>query len=190
MDVKALYPSIDIEFATEKAGEFLVESNVKFENINTEELGLFLSLIELETKRPLPCDVKEFCPKRKHNRRGPTIRGSGCNTNEAIRWAPWVKPIKTPGQQQVKRIDDNRNKIHNPGSSKKPRMQVQRQTIQATGGAIGVSLAGRLANTFMIWWDRQFIDKLQQQKIDLKLYSRYVDDIICVLQWRKGRSKH
>ena len=60
-------------------------------------------------------------------------------------------------------------------------MQVQRQTIQATGGAIGVSLAGRLANTFMIWWDRQFIDKLQQQKIDLKLYSRYVDDIISVL---------
>ena len=185
MDVKALYPSIDVEFATEKAGEFLMESNVKFENINTEELGLFLSLIELETKRPLPCDVKEFCPKRKHNRRGPTITGSGCNTKEAIRWAPWVKPIKTPGLQQVKRMMITAIKytilevLKNHVCKFSDKLYKQQQ-----GGAIGVSLAGRLANTFMIWWDRQFIDKLQQQKIDLKLYSRYVDDIICVLGGR------
>ena len=32
MDVKALYPSIDIDFAVEKCVEMILKSNVKFEN--------------------------------------------------------------------------------------------------------------------------------------------------------------
>ena len=78
MDVKALYPSIDIDFATEIAGELLKESNIIFENVNAQELGLFLSLFECEGKIPLQDGVKEFCPKLKYNRRRPTITGSGC----------------------------------------------------------------------------------------------------------------
>ena len=44
MDVKALYPSIDIDFAVEKCVEMIIESDVKFQNVNTDELGLYLSL--------------------------------------------------------------------------------------------------------------------------------------------------
>ena len=44
MDVKALYPSIDIDFAVEKCVKMIVRSKMKFENVNTEELGLYLSL--------------------------------------------------------------------------------------------------------------------------------------------------
>ena len=44
MDVKSLYPSIDIDFAVEKCVEMINKSEVKFEKVNTEELGLYLSL--------------------------------------------------------------------------------------------------------------------------------------------------
>ena len=39
MDVKALYPSIDIDFAVEKCVELMQESNVKFNNVHVDELG-------------------------------------------------------------------------------------------------------------------------------------------------------
>ena len=37
MDVKALYPSIDIDFATEKCVEMITKSSTSFENVNTDE---------------------------------------------------------------------------------------------------------------------------------------------------------
>ena len=48
MDVKALYPSIDIDFAVEKCVEMIIESGVTFENVDTDELGLYLSLVAEE----------------------------------------------------------------------------------------------------------------------------------------------
>ena len=52
---------------------------------------------------------------------------------------------------------------------------------QENGGAIGVKAAGDIAGLFMIWWDRRFKSKVEQQGIDMKLYARYVDDetIVC-----------
>ena len=45
---------------------------------------------------------------------------------------------------------------------------------QMEGGAIGVGLAGEVANTFIIWWDRRLKTLLSYSQIELKLYSRYV----------------
>ena len=53
---------------------------------------------------------------------------------------------------------------------------------QKNGGAIGVRVAGDVANVFMIWWDRQIKRQLELNKITLKLYSRYVDDGHVVLK--------
>ena len=52
---------------------------------------------------------------------------------------------------------------------------------QENGGAIGVKAAGDIASLFMIWWDQEFIKKVQEEQIDMKLYTRYVDDenIVC-----------
>ena len=54
MDVEALYSSIDIKFVVEKCEQMLCESSIEFKHIDTDELGLFLSLKttkqELETK--------------------------------------------------------------------------------------------------------------------------------------------
>ena len=46
---------------------------------------------------------------------------------------------------------------------------------QLSGGAIGVSIAGDVANLFMVWWDRELKSRLTVERILIKLYSRYVD---------------
>ena len=43
---------------------------------------------------------------------------------------------------------------------------------QTEGGAIGVRLGGEFPNLFIVWWDRTFIDRVKENKID----GRYVDD--------------
>ena len=47
---------------------------------------------------------------------------------------------------------------------------------QLSGGAIGVSIAGDVANLFMVWWDRELKSRLSVERILIELYSRYVDD--------------
>ena len=58
---------------------------------------------------------------------------------------------------------------------------------QSKGGAIGVGIAGDVADLCMVWWDRWLKEKLQEEGIKLKMYSRYVDeiDIVCEVIDRK-----
>ena len=39
MDVKALYPSIDIDFSVDECVELLLESEIDFKDLDTAELG-------------------------------------------------------------------------------------------------------------------------------------------------------
>ena len=47
---------------------------------------------------------------------------------------------------------------------------------QTKGGTISVRIAGDVANLFMAWLDRQLKKKLQDKWIEVRMYSRYVDD--------------
>ena len=55
---------------------------------------------------------------------------------------------------------------------------------QVKGGAIGVGIAGDVANLFMVWWDKQVKMKLEDDGINVQMYSRYVDDINIVCKMR------
>ena len=54
--------------------------------------------------------------------------------------------------------------------------------LQTKGGAIGVEIAGDVANLFMVWWYRHLKGKLEDEGIKVKIYSRYVDDINIVCE--------
>ena len=47
---------------------------------------------------------------------------------------------------------------------------------QKEGGAIGMEITGVVAQIFMVWWDRQLRQKLDEVNIQLNLHERYVDD--------------
>ena len=102
MDVKALYPSIDIDFAVEKCVEMIIESGVTFENVDTDELGLYLSLAaeeeELEKEK-----LSGYCATRKRKGKNPTITGCGTKEKEEELWKPWNKPTVQPEENELRR---------------------------------------------------------------------------------------
>ena len=49
------------------------------------------------------------------------------------------------------------------------------------GGAIGVGVAGEVANLFMCWWDECLLELAANHGVVLQLYARYVDDINTVV---------
>lgn len=52
--------------------------------------------------------------------------------------------------------------------------------IQGKGTVISVSIAGNVANLFMVLWYRKLQKKLAENSIALFMYSRYADDINAV----------
>ena len=56
--------------------------------------------------------------------------------------------------------------------------------LQKGGGPIGLELTGAIARVFMLWWDDQFMKRLQEATAQLDwnlyFYMRYVDDCNCI----------
>ena len=176
MDVSALYPSIDIEFSVDKCVEMIYESNVKFENVNIDELGLHLSL-STDEQILMEQGLNRFCPTRKKKGKRPTITASGSESNAEKRWQCWNKREIKPSPE-----DERKMICYALGITMKTTLQnhifIYNDQIrkQENGGAIGVKAAGDIAGLFMVWWDREFKSKVEEEGINIKLYARYVDD--------------
>ena len=177
-DVEALYPSLDVQFTVDKVCELFLSSTIDIKGIDYKELSLYLSLNKTDEQlRDL--GLLEYCPRRRSNR-GPRPCMTGCGTAEQPedRYRPWVFP-------DISELDEAR----------KRRLVVEALRIvlltilqshtyefagilkrQRKGGPIGLELTGVVAQVFMVWWDRQFIERLNQINVKLKLHQRYVDD--------------
>ena len=181
MDVKALYPSIDIDFAVEKCVEMIEKSESVFENIDTEELGLYLSLtLSLEERKKMK--IEDFCAKRKRAGKKPTITGCGTKEKKEERWNCWEKPEKVPKNEELKKVVAQALGVAMKTILKNHIFRFNDEIRkQRNGGAIGVKAAGDVANLFMCWWDQKFLEKVNETLKELNLYLRYVDDeyIIC-----------
>ena len=53
---------------------------------------------------------------------------------------------------------------------------------QQDGGPIGLELTGALADLFMLYWDRKFLNKLEELFINVKGYKRFKDDTDIMLE--------
>ena len=156
--------------------DIISESSVSFKGIDFEEVGLYLSLTinkkELEKENLL-----DFCPTRSIPGRPPTVTSSGKHTSYEKRWNNWTKPAR-------KATDDVNKKLLMKALEVALKLVMNNHIFtfnkecfkQLSGGAIGVSLAGEVANLFMVWWDRELKARLTSEGIYLPLYSRYVDD--------------
>ena len=126
MDVKALYPSIEIDFAVDKCIEMIIKSESNFEKIDTEELGLYLSLtMDMEERKKLK--IEDFCARRKRAGKKPTITGCGVKEKKEERWDCWEKPEKTPENGDLKKMVAQALGV----ATQKSRLQVQRRSKEA-----------------------------------------------------------
>ena len=181
MDVKALYPSIDIDFATEKCVEMITKSSTSFENVNTDELGLYLALT-VDQDELVRTDLWKYSATRKRTGKRPTITACGMKEKEEERWDPWIKPKEKPEGEELKRTVAYALGVAMKTVLKNHIFRFKDEIRKQTnGGAIGVKAAGDIASLFMCWWDKEFIRKVNEVLRDLNLYLRYVDDeyVIC-----------
>ena len=178
LDVKALYPSLDVDFTAEIVSQAFFDSDFNVEGVNGAELGLYLSL-NLTENELNELDLLKYCPTRKSKLgRPPTITGCATDNDSSKRFKPWILSSERPDKITIKRMLSHalkiaiklimNNHIYQFGNTIKK---------QSKGGPIGLELTGELANIFMCWWDKQFLSKLKKLGIKVLLYRRYVDDI-------------
>ena len=185
LDVKALYPSIDVNFAAEVVAEELYRSDVKVseESLDTEELGLYLVLNEDERELDR-IGIREYCPTRISSRgRKPNVTGQA-NSSQERRSKIWRPPENpNPDERALKRMLCKALAI---GIKKVMEAHVYKFDgkirKQKKGGAIGLEMTGELAGVFMMWWDRRMRESLREEEINVLMYKRYVDDINIVLK--------
>lgn len=177
-DVKALYPSLDMDFTIEKVCDVFFESDIQGEGVDYEEVGLYLAInIEPEVLQRL--NIADVCPSRK-SKRGPkpTITASGAEEKKEKLFKRWNPPEKQ-ADEHTKRLM-LREALHVALSViMKNHVYTFNNEIekQIKGGPIGLKLTGVLAKIFMIWWDREFARKLKDVGIVQKMNQRSVDDI-------------
>ena len=178
LDVVALYPSLDLDFTIEKVAEEFHDSDVRIDGVDYEELGLYLSLHHNEAYLNNK-GILVHCPRRR-SRYGapPKITSSGVKVKKEERFKAWVTPREAPDEAKQRVMLTEalkivltvimKNHIYNFND-------VMRR--QKEGGAIGMDITGELAKVFMVWWDKQVLQKLRGLDMEPGLYKRYVDDV-------------
>ncbi len=178
LDVKALYPSLNLDFTIPIVAEEFYESGVEIAGVDEEELGLYLSLNRSEVYLQR-IGILPYCPRRR-SRYGapPKITGSGSKVKKEERFQPWVRANEKPDETMKRKMMKEALKIVIETIMKNHIYNFD-ETLrrQKEGGAIGMDLTGELAKVFMSWWDREMLRRLGERGMDIPLYERYVDDI-------------
>lgn len=93
MNVKALYPSIDVDFAIDKCLDIIMEGNAEFRNVDDiAALGLFIPLI-CKGDVIIRYVIHKYFPTRLKSMRGrkPKLTASGTSRNIETRWSGWIE---------------------------------------------------------------------------------------------------
>ena len=178
-DVKALYPSLDIPFTIEKVCEIVLKSDLKFEGMWYEEIGLYIAVNYVNKMEELEqIGLDEVCPTRNTNLgRKPTVQ-SLTHEDWEDRHSHWNDPARQPTEEekrkmiitalgcQIEAVMTNHDYTFNN--------QIRKQM---KGGPIGLDLTGSIAQVFMIWWNTELKRRLRLLEIELMMHKSYVDDI-------------
>ena len=186
-DVKALYPSLDIDFTAEKVSEMFLESELTVD-VDSKELGLYLSLNmtkdEIEQE-----NLSRYCPERRKTQgRKPTITGCAVNDNDEIRYGPWKEPEMCPDESTKKKMMATALKIVIKFIMKNHLYVFDNEIRkQMKGGPIGLELTGDVAQIVMAWWDKELLRRIREEdKLEVIMYKRYVDDIDTALRAKQN----
>ena len=181
-DVVALYPSLDIPFTVDRVCDVIYESNLKFEGLWYEEIGLYIA-IHCNRQQLTEIGIEDVCPIRATNRgRPPTVQSLRHERFE-VRHANWISPTRDPTDIEKRKMVITALRIlmtfvmTNHDYSFNGEIRKQRH-----GGPIGLDLTGSIAQIYMIWWDKELSRRLSSHGIYPEMDKRYVDDITWVME--------
>ena len=177
MDVKSLYPNLDIGFTIDIVCEEFHNSDIQINGIDYEEVGLYIA-INREVEYINRKGLEEFCPKRKRSGRKIEMTGSGTNIDKRKRFEPWIAAQRQPDEITSKIMLKEAIKIVLEIILKNHQYRFNDIIWkQQSGGPIGLDLTGVIAKIFMGWWDRKLLEKFREYEIEVKMLTRLVDDI-------------
>ena len=111
LDVDSLYPSLDIVVCSVVVAKVMIESDIDIRNLCWKEIALYLRFhMEEEV---LECwttllDVEslwKWCPQRRNEiGRPPTFVASGSDTDQSVRYGPWVFTEEEPDDETVRKM--------------------------------------------------------------------------------------
>ena len=94
-DVRALYPSLDINHTAEIVAQTFYESKYEMEETDSKEIGLYLA-INMTTEEIEKEKLTKYCPKRRSKYGAPpVITGCAIDNNPTNRHRPWTPPKDT-----------------------------------------------------------------------------------------------
>ena len=190
LDVKALYPSIDVDMAADIASKMFLEKGPTVSGIDARELGLYLA-VNYDKERHL-LDAMGFGPychtRRRYIGRPPTLTGCANSTNEDEKLKSWRLPQRKPDEMTTRLMLAEALKIAILFVMKNHVYRCGEEIRkQSKGGPIGLELTGDLAQILMIWFDEQLQQRIRQEGHEPIMYKRYVDDITNILRndWKQ-----
>ena len=177
LDVRSLYPSLDIPVCARIVGEELYKSRLDFVGLDGREIALYIRYHmtddELRSR-----GVLKLCPTRKHGGRPPLFVNSGSESKKKKRHGPWTFPRKTPGKLSTRKMFSVAIEIMVARTIALHDYQFKEEIFRQTkGGAIGLDLTGEVAEVYMGWWDRQMLERMANNGLMSIVYKRFRDDI-------------
>ena len=185
LDVKALYPSMDIEMTAGIASRMFLERGPDVSGVNTTELGLYLA-VNYDKKRDQleALGLADYCHTRRYKGgRPPTLTGCAVKEKEEDKLKSWKLPEKYPDADTTRRMLAEALKVAILFVMKNHLYKCCGEIRkQSKGGPIGLELTGDLAQILMIWFDEQLKQRITEEGHEAFMYERYVDDITNVLR--------
>ena len=189
LDVKSLYPSLDIVVCGVVVAKALWESDLIFKGLRWQEIALYLAFqIDIDS---INCwtelldveAVSEWCPRRKHNRRPPDFEASGSHVDRSTRYEPWVFRDDAPEEDVVRIMFCIAIGVMVRRTMELHDFEIDGKVFrQKKGGSIGLDLTGVVADIFMCGWDRMLLERMAENEMDAIVYERYKDDVDFVLE--------
>ena len=172
MDVKALYPSMEINEVVQAVKEMIEQSEKQIESVDWNELSRYLA-VTLSKEEIEKEGLQHVLPKRKSNNNRKVSVAYLSNKKNTENWTT----ARTPGHRQKRKMIALAVTTGIKACMENHLYMVGDTTyLQNEGGPIGLELTGAVSRAFMWRWDKLYIERARRAGVDIVLYERYVDD--------------
>ena len=187
MDVKALYPSLDVKEVSKTVAEIYRESKFEIQGVDYEEacryLALLLSPTEIDHLGLTQVVHQRKCKKGRPP--GITTAEVSHRLHQPIREEDslFKKPQRSPTKREERKILAKCLELMVLACMNNHTYQFKDSIrLQTKGGAIGLKVTQALARLYMMWWDQKFLESANRAGAQIKMYKRYVDDTNIILK--------
>ena len=187
MDVKALYPSLDIKIVAATVCHIYETCKLEIKGIVWQEACKYLALV-LRPEEIAELGLEDVVPRRRHNRgRPPGITTSEVRygLHEAVTEGKsvFLEPDRAPNKDEERKILGKCLEIMTLACVENHTYLFNEETrLQMKGGAIGLKVTQSLARLYMLWWDSQFLKVADEAGAVITIYKMYVDDTNIIIE--------